>query len=143
MQNIIWAFSRTPPDSAGPDANISIHHDFGRTRLNLTRTAILSDDDAVPPSSEEGEDEDAWPSDSDTSSEESTLPADGATTVRRIGGLASFLHAGLCMGAFLVVIPSGALVVRYAKLTGNPAAFDLHRNLQFGVGAFMSSTLVP
>ena len=57
--------------------------------------------------------------------------------------LARFAHAGLCMGAFLLVIPSGALVVRYAKLTGSPAAFDLHRNLQFGVGAFASGPLVP
>jgi hypothetical protein len=139
MQNIIWAFSRTPPDSADPDVHISIHHEFGRTTLNLTRTAILSDDDAVPPSSEADEDEDTRPSDSDTSSE-STSPADGATTVTRIGRFASFLHAGLCTAAFLVVIPSGALVVRYAKLTGSSAAFDLHRNLQFGVGAF---PLVP
>jgi hypothetical protein len=142
MQNLIWASNRMPPDSADPDVHISIHHEFGRTRLNLTRTAILSDDDTVPPSSKEDEDEDAWPSDSDTSSE-STSPADGATTVTRIGHFASFLHAGLCMAAFLVVIPSGALVVQYAKLTGNSAAFDLHRNLQFGVGAFVSDPLVP
>jgi len=43
------------------------------------------------------------------------------------------VHAGLCIVAFLVVIPSGALVARYAKVTGSAAAFDLHRNLQFGV----------
>jgi hypothetical protein len=42
------------------------------------------------------------------------------------------------MAGFLLVIPTGALVVRYAKLTGSSAAFDLHRNLQFGVGAFAS-----
>ena len=52
------------------------------------------------------------------------------------GGFASFVHAGLCMLAFLLVIPFGALVVRYAKATGSSAAFDLHRNLQFGVGMF-------
>jgi hypothetical protein len=46
------------------------------------------------------------------------------------------VHAGLCVLAFLIVIPSGALVVRYAKATGSSAAFSLHRNLQFGVGAY-------
>jgi hypothetical protein len=45
--------------------------------------------------------------------------------------------------AFLIVIPSGALVVRYAKATGSSAAFSLHRNLQFGVGAFSSLVHEP
>jgi hypothetical protein len=139
IQHIIWAFSRTPPESADPNANFSMHHAFGSTTLNLTRTAVLSDDAAapVPPSSEADKDESTRPSDGDTPSK-STTPADGITTGARSGGFASFVHAGLCMAGFLLVIPTGALVVRYAKLTGSPAAFNLHRNLQFGVGAFAS-----
>ncbi len=43
MQDIIWAFSRTPPESADADAHISIHHKYGIAALNLTRTAVQSD----------------------------------------------------------------------------------------------------
>jgi len=144
IQHIIWAFSRTPPESADPSVDLSVHHEFGSTTLNLTRTAALSDDAPVPvpPSSEVGEDEGTRPSDADTPSE-STSPADGATARASSLGFAGFFHAGLCIAAFLLVIPSGALVVRYAKLTGSSTAFDLHRNLQFGVGAFVSGRLAP
>jgi hypothetical protein len=91
--------------------DLKIHHEFGRAKLNLTRQAAA----AAP----------APPSDSDD--------ADGSESI--VPRLAGFVHAGLCMVAFLLVIPSGALVVRYAKLAGSEAALDLHRNLQFGVGA--------
>ena len=140
IQHIIWAFSRTPPESAESNANFSAHHEFGSTTLNLTHTVVLSDDGAAPiPPSEGGEDEGAMPLNSDTLAE-SDSPKVGATTGVRNGGVASFVHAGLCVVAFLLVIPSGALVVRYAKLTGSSAALDLHRNLQFGVGTFASGS---
>ena len=140
MQQIIWAFSRTAPGSADEDSHISIHHRFGINVLNLTRTAtpvpVSEDEDAAPlpspvPSAEAGDD----------SNEEEDKEVDsdvGKTTRPGGGGFASFVHAGLCILAFLIVIPSGALVVRYAKATGSSAAFSLHRNLQFGVGAFYS-----
>ena len=51
-------------------------------------------------------------------------------TARRGGGIAGFVHGTLCILAFLVMIPSGALVVRYAKATGSSAAINLHRYLQ-------------
>ena len=56
----------------------------------------------------------------------------GETTgpARRGGGIAGFVHGTLCILAFLVMIPSGALVVRYAKATGSSAAINLHRYLQ-------------
>jgi hypothetical protein len=128
MQDIIWAFSRTPPESAENDAHISVHHLYGSGVLNLTRTAV-SEDEPLPspvPSPEAGDIADGG---------NTTRPTDGASAVgsKGGGGFASFVHAGLCILAFLFVIPSGALVVRYAKATGNPAAFNLHRNLQFGV----------
>jgi len=115
IQNIIWAFSRTAPESTDANVDIKIHHEFGGATLNLTRTA-------------------AAPSGDDTDEG----GADGANgTESIVPWLAGFVHAGLCMAAFMLVIPSGALVVRYAKLTGSSAAFDLHRNLQLGVGAFV------
>jgi hypothetical protein len=149
MQHIIWAFSRTPPDSADEDSHISIHHRYGSSVLNLTRTTAApapgsegdsEDSDAPPlpspaPSAEAGDGEDEDKVDSDVGN--TTRPTDAASAVGSGGGgFANFVHAGLCILAFLIVIPSGALVVRYAKATGSSAAFGLHRNLQFGVGAF-------
>ena len=126
MQDIIWAFSRTPPESADADADISVHHFFGSSVLDLTRTTgAVSEDDSLPgpvpsESAEAGGDE---------------VDADvGKMTGHAGGGVAGVVHAGLCILAFLLVIPFGALVVRYAKATGSSAAFDLHRHLQFGVG---------
>ena len=144
MQHIIWAFSRTPPESADDDSHISIHYRFGSSVLNLTRTTttapVSEDEDAAPlpspvPSAEAGDD--SKEVDSDVG--ETTRPTDAASAIgARGGGFVNFVHAGLCILAFLIVIPSGALVVRYAKATGSSAAFSLHRNLQFGVGTFSS-----
>ena len=109
--------------------HISIHHFFGSSTLNLTRAAAAAaapEDEPVPspvPSAEAGDSEDKV----DADVGKTTGPVGG-------GGFAGFVHAGLCSLAFLLVIPSGALVVRYAKATGSAAAFDLHRYLQFGVG---------
>ncbi|KAH9170946.1 hypothetical protein EDB89DRAFT_1223118 [Lactarius sanguifluus] len=48
-------------------------------------------------------------------------------------GSASFVHGALCTVEFLLVLPSGVLVARYAKATRSPRAFLFHRLLQFGV----------
>jgi hypothetical protein len=145
MQHIIWAFSRSPPESADDDSHISIHHRFGSSVLNLTRTAttapVSDDEDAAPPpspvpSAEAGDDHSE---DVDSDVGKTTSPTDVASAIGGGGGgFVKFVHAGLCILAFLIVIPSGALVVRYANATGSSAAFNLHRNLQFGVGAFSS-----
>jgi hypothetical protein len=144
MQHIIWAFSRSPPESADDDSHISIHHRFGSSVLNLTRTAaaapVSDDEDAATlpssvPSVEAGDDSEEV--DSDVG--KTTRPTDAASAIGGGGGgFVNFVHAGFCILAFLIVIPSGALVVRYAKATGSSAAFNLHRNLQFGVGALSS-----
>lgn len=144
IQHIIWAFSRTPPESADEDSHISIHHRFGSSVLNLTRTTapVSEGEDAPLPSpvpsigaGDDGEDEDKV--DSGVGNTTRPRPTDAASAIGSGGGggFANFVHAGLCILAFLIVIPSGALVVRYAKATGSSAAFSLHRNLQFGVGA--------
>ena len=99
----------------------------------------------VPPSSRAGKDEVAGPSDADTPSE-STLPADRVTASAGSLGFTGFVPTGLCTAVFLLVIASGALVVRYAKLAGRDTAYSLHRNLQLGVSAFASSrfsTITP
>ena len=59
------------------------------------------------------------------------------------GGTAGFVHGVLFTAGFLIVLPSGALVARYAKVTGSPRAFRLHRLLQSGLGSFTSSILTP
>jgi hypothetical protein len=150
MQNIIWAFSRTPPESTDEDSHISVHHRYGSSVLNLTRTRTAApvsegdgEDAPLPspvPSAEAGdggEDEDEV----DPDVGKTTRPTDAASVIGSSGGgggFANLVHAGLCILAFLIVIPSGALVVRYAKATGSATAFSLHQYLQFGVGAFSS-----
>jgi hypothetical protein len=146
MQQIIWSFSRTPPESADKESHLSIHHRFGSGVLNLTRTTAPvsegeGEDAPLPspvPSAEAGDgggEEDKDEVDLDVGN--TTRPTDAASAIGGGGrGFSSFVHAGLCILAFLIVIPSGALVVRYAKATGSSAAFTLHQNLQFGVGAF-------
>jgi len=155
MQDIIWAFSHTPPGSANASTDISVHHKHGRAVLNLTRRTASASEDAPPPqpvpapepSAEAGHSEsenehqgsDASSLPSDVASQSTGTPVvgeSGAAVATQRGSFASFVHAVLCTSAFLLVIPSGALVVRYAKVTGSSAAFDLHRKLQFGVGAF-------
>jgi len=147
MQHIIWAFSRTPPESADEDSHISVHHRYGSGVLNLTRTRTTApvsegegEDAPLPspvPSAEagdDGEDEDKDKVDSDADVGNTTRPTDVASVIGGgSGGFANFVHAGLCILAFLIVIPSGALVVRYAKATGSSTAFSLHQYLQFGV----------
>ncbi|KAH8993431.1 hypothetical protein EDB92DRAFT_2113761 [Lactarius akahatsu] len=138
MQNIIWAFSHTPPGSDDPGAPISIHHKIGRGVLNLTR---IPDIPAKPPGPlppfpppvhidhpphpQEDHDDDEKAEDEGESHDEDDVG----------GGSASFVHGVLCTVGFLLVLPSGALVARYAQATGSPRAFQLHRLLQFGVGS--------
>ena len=130
LQNIIWAFSRTPPESANASVDIKVHHAFGSTTLNMTRTAAAAPSDGTGGNGDGANGSTPTPTDGASDASEPIMP-----------GLAGFVHAGLCMAAFLLVIPSGALVVRYAELTGSPAAFEMHRILQFGVGAFASGPL--
>jgi hypothetical protein len=114
--------------------------------LNLTRTAVpVSEGEDAPPlpspvpsAGAPGKGDGAEDKvDSDVGNATRPRPTDATSAIGGAGGgFANFVHAGLCILAFLIVIPSGALVVRYAKATGSTAAFSLHRNLQFGVGAF-------
>ncbi|KAI0250131.1 hypothetical protein BJV78DRAFT_609685 [Lactifluus subvellereus] len=147
LQNIIWAFSRTSPESADENVDLSVHHKYGIGALNLTRTTAAADVDASPslptpsaaapdvdvdpeqPLTAVGDGEGQESSDVKTSETEAAVAA--ATSGG--GGFTTLVHATLCIVGFLFVIPAGALVVRYAKVTGSSAAFDLHQTLQFRV----------
>ncbi|KAI9453784.1 hypothetical protein BJY52DRAFT_1287482 [Lactarius psammicola] len=99
---------RTPPGSADSDAHISIHHRIGRGTLNLTRIAPT-------------------PSSGSNIDEKAKGMREGET---HVGGFANLMHGALCMTGFLLVIPSGVLVVQYAKATGSSKALQIHRLLQ-------------
>ncbi len=160
MQNIIWAFSRTPPGSADADAHISIHHRIGRGTLNLTRVAPAPAPVPEPEPEPEPAPAPAEPvllpalplsppvesSRPETAAghEDSDEKAEGVRVGERRGGrgYASFVHGALCMAGFLLVIPSGVLVVQYAKVTGSSKALQLHRLLQLRLGS-CSSLIAP
>ncbi|KAH9023570.1 hypothetical protein EDB83DRAFT_2527304 [Lactarius deliciosus] len=150
MQNIIWAFSRTPPGSADADAHISIHQRIGRGTLNLTRTAPTPAEPvppALPPSTS------AESSGSDTTAEyeeseekakgerenENESETNGGSERPGRGGFANLMHGAFCTAGFLIIIPSGVLVVQYAKMTGSSRAFQLHRLMQIHLaGGFIA-----
>ncbi len=162
MQNIIWAFSRTPPGSADADAHISIHHKIGRGTLNLTRVApapvpVPEPEPAPEPASAPAEPVllPALPPSppAESSGPNTTAGLEGSDENAKGvhvgkthggGGSAGFVHGALCMAGFLLVIPSGVLVVQYAKVTGSSKALQLHRLLQFRLGSCSSlSSLHP
>ena len=127
LQNIIWAFGSTPPQSADADAPFSIHQRMGRGTLNLTRVAPSPSPSPSPEPSPE-------PSPTPPLHQPQPEPEEDEVDGGR-GGSASFVHGALCTAGFLLVLPAGALVARYAKVTGNARAFQLHRLLQFVLGS--------
>ena len=125
LQNVIWAFGSTPPQSADADAPFSIHQRMGRGTLNLTRVAP-----SPSPSPEPSPEPSPTPPLHEPQPEPEEDEVDGGR-----GGSASFVHGALCIAGFLLVLPAGAIVARYAKVTGNARAFQLHRLLQFVLGS--------
>ncbi|KAH9010514.1 hypothetical protein EDB84DRAFT_1445679 [Lactarius hengduanensis] len=122
--NIIWAFSRTPPGSADSDVPISIHHKIGRGMLSLTRIPTIPAEPPVPlpppppvhprhshthPEEEDDHDDDEKAEDEGESHDDD----DDAVG----GGSASFVHGALCTVGILLVLPSGN-----EKSQGVPAA---------------------
>ena len=121
IQNIIWAYSRMSPRSADADADLSIHYKIGRAKLNLTRTERAPAEPDLPALRTAPHKE----SDNKTAKD---------MREGRSRSFASTMHGALCMTGFLLVIPSGMLVVQYAKMTGSSRALQVHRLLQFGIG---------
>ncbi|KAI9437548.1 hypothetical protein H4582DRAFT_2077133 [Lactarius indigo] len=128
-QNIIWAFSRMLPGSDDPDAPISIHREICRGVLNLTRIPTTP---AQPPHSHSHpEDKDDDDDEKAENEGENHDDDDGR------GGFASFVYGALCTAGCLLVLPSGALVVRYAKAVESvpaspPALIRRRRRLHRG-----------
>ncbi|KAH9055419.1 hypothetical protein EDB87DRAFT_1834174 [Lactarius vividus] len=146
MQNIIWAFSCTPPGSADADADISIHRWSGHGTLNLTRTASAPVE-PVPPTLPHFTPAESFVPDTTAGHEENDERAkdgresetNGGSERPGRGGFASLMHGTFCTAGFLIIIPSGMVVVQYAKMTGSPRAFQLHRLLQLGLaGGFIA-----
>ena len=98
-----------------------------------------------PPEAEEShpEAEEPHPEEEESNDDEKVVAGvvEGESENDGGGGTAGFVHGVLCTSGFLIVLPSGALVARYAKVTGSSRAFRLHRLLQFGLGSFAPSIL--
>ncbi|KAH9014660.1 hypothetical protein EDB85DRAFT_2213566 [Lactarius pseudohatsudake] len=115
MQNIIWAFSRTPPESADADTHISIHQRIGRGTLNLTRTAPV---EPVPPALPPSTPAESSVSDTMAGHEESDEKAKGERESETNGGserpgrdgFASLMHGAFCTAGFLIIMPAGVLL---------------------------------
>ncbi|KAH9026561.1 hypothetical protein EDB84DRAFT_1579770 [Lactarius hengduanensis] len=134
MQNIIWAFSRTPPGSDDPGASISIHHKIATSPTPPSSPSAYRPSPSHP--EEEDHDDDEKAEDEGESYDDENAEDGGEShddDAVSGGSTASFVHGALCTVGFLLVLPSGALVARYAQATGSPRAFLLHRLLQFGV----------
>ena len=169
FQNIIWAFSRTPPASTDADGHFAIHQKIGRGMLNLTRQFPTPAEHPPPfppvptphvhhpepppqppqppqPEQEEPhpEAEEPHPEEEESiedekveaEAEDEVVEGEDESGAGAGADTAGFVHGVLCTAGFLVVLPSGALVARYAKVSGSSRAFRLHRLLQFGLGSF-------
>ena len=120
------------PRSTDADVDISIHSRIGRGKLNLTRTERAPAEPDLP----------ALRTAPLVRHKESNKKAEGIRecithggSKRGAGSFASKVHGALCMTGFLLVMPSGVLVVQYAKITGSSWALRIHRLLQFGFGS--------
>ena len=108
IQHILWVFSHMLPELADANVDIKAHHVSGSANLNLMCTA------AEPSDNDTGGN-----GDGDGANSQSMLtPLDATSDVSEsiVPSLAGFVHMGLCMAAFLLVIPSSMLVVRYGQL---------------------------
>ena len=123
MQNIIWAYNRTPPRSSDADTDISIYHRIGHGILNLmlSKTPHIEPQlvhtpsklkpvfpalprPPVPPIHNPGSDP--------TAARKESEKGETFGENHRGGGFASIMHGTLCMTGFLLVLPSGMLVVQ-------------------------------
>ncbi|KAH9170882.1 hypothetical protein EDB89DRAFT_2071342 [Lactarius sanguifluus] len=114
----------------------STHHPIGRSRPNLVRIPTIPAEPPIPlppppavhshshPKSKDDDDHD----EEEAEDEDESYDDEGGGS-----SSASFVHGALCTAGFLLVLLSGVVVARYAKATGSPRVFLLHRLLPFGV----------
>ena len=116
-QPLIWAFGVTAPDP-DPNAAIEQHLDAGSFTLNLSKLLEISSVSATGASS--------MPS-STTASQSSPAPTASFVPDNPLSRNNSLLvaHAVLCAAGFLILLPLGALVARWARVC-TPKWFTAH-----------------
>ena len=115
--NLIWAFGTTNPNSNAADANLEQHIESAATTLDLSQP-ISSGNGTADPASD--------PNASSGASSQPLLPFQKMIVA----------HAILCTVGFLILLPAGALLARYAR-TFTGAWFKGHWIFQFALGMAM------
>ncbi|KAI9061725.1 CBD9-like protein [Trametes sanguinea] len=113
-QNIIWAFGTINPDDSAVDATLQQHLDSGPTKIDLSQS--LS---------------------SNSTSNQNPVTDPNASTGSVFPPLQPFqkmiiAHALLCTIGFLILLPAGGLLARYARTFTN-IWFTGHWIFQFGL----------
>ena len=112
--NLIWAFGTTNPNSNAADATLEQHIESAATTLDLSQP-ISSGNGTADPASD--------PNASSGASSQPLLPFQKMIVA----------HALLCTIGFLILLPAGALLARYAR-TFTSGWFQGHWVFQFGLG---------
>lgn len=121
-QNIIWAFSSSPPSSNAADAPINIHTGKGTLKLDLAKPITSANASTF-----------LNPVSFAVSGSGSVSTAAGPYTKQQRIALAHGIFAGV---SFLVFLPFGALLARFAR-TFTGRWFAAHWIVQFGITAPM------
>lgn len=136
-ESIIWAYATTNPNSILTDAPIFQHIAFGTSQLNLGATLNSTSRDPRNPVSTGF---------AVTSTNNGTNSTDGSTgetaSIPLLGWEKMFIaHGILTAVGFLVLLPFGALIARYAR-TFTPLWFTGHWVFQFALGAHHILSLI-
>ncbi|KAJ4488877.1 hypothetical protein C8J55DRAFT_506439 [Lentinula edodes] len=127
--NLIWAFGTQNPGSSAVDAPFQFHLDAGYAHFDLSKPiSANSNEDLSTPST-------SAPSTNPASSSSKASPSSSSLTSTNSLPLnahqrLAFAHAVFCTAGFLLFLPAGALVSRWAR-TFTPAWYTAHWILQF------------
>ena len=113
-QTIIWAFGTTNPNDAAVDATLDQHIDSGPTRIDLSQPLSSSGGDQNPVT------------DPNATSGSISVPLQPFQKM-------IIAHGLLCTIGFLILLPFGGLLARYARTFTN-TWFTGHWIVQFGLG---------
>jgi hypothetical protein len=131
-QNIIWAFGTNNPDSSAQDAMLIMHAESGPTQLDLSGTLAADSKDPTNPVFTLAQSSSGSGSANQTGSTgggDQHFPALPLLTYQKY----VIAHAILSVLGFLLCLPLGALVARWAR-TYSSSWFTLHWIIQFGLG---------
>ncbi|KAI0705183.1 hypothetical protein BC835DRAFT_559886 [Cytidiella melzeri] len=131
-QNIIWAFGGTNPGSTAADATLLQHLESGPTSIDLSGTIASDSKDPTNPVFTLSQ----TASGSGSANQNGTTAGSNEQTFSGIPLLPYeqyiIAHAIISMFGFLVFLPIGALVARWAR-TYTSVWFTLHWIIQFGI----------